>query len=248
MRLAIISDIHEDHLSLQAALSAIEKFSCEEIICLGDISGYSIPYYNYLNRRNAHACLSLVRSNCKIVILGNHDIHAGSILPRHCNFFDFPDNWYQLNYHQRHKLANNTLWLHEENDLNPLYKEDDLEYLRSLPEYAVMEANGKNILFTHYVYPNISGLKKEFYTYRDEFYQHFYYMDSMKCSVSFTGHTHVRGFFVATKHKFKQYRYKRYRIREEPVCFGIPPITNQNKRNGFCIFDTDNNSIKVIKL
>ena len=70
----------------------------------------------------------------------------------------------------------------------------------------------------------------------------------MKCSVSFTGHTHVRGFFVATKHKFKQYRYKRYRIREEAVCFGIPPITNQNKRNGFCIFDTDNNSIKVIKL
>jgi predicted phosphodiesterase len=248
MRLAIISDIHEDLISLQATLRAIEKLNCEEIICLGDISGYSIPYYNYLDRRNAHACLSLVRSNCKIVILGNHDIHAGSILPSHCSFFDFPENWYQLNYHQRHKLANNTLWLHEENDLNPLYKEDDLEYLRTLPEYAVMEANGRNILFTHYVYPNISGLKKEFYTYRDEFNQHFDYMDSLNCTVSFTGHTHVRGFFAATKQRFKQYRYKRYRLKDEPVCFGIPPVTNANKRNGFCIFDADNASIKVIKL
>ncbi len=248
MRWAIISDIHEDLISLQAALRAIEKFNCDEIICLGDISGYSVPYYDYLHSRNAHECLSLIRANCKIIILGNHDIHAAEIIPKHCNFFDFPENWYRLNYHERHKLANNTLWLHEENDLNPLYKWDDLEYLRSLPELSVRKANGHKILFTHYVYPNISGLKKEFYTYRDEFDQHFEYMDTLNCSISFTGHTHIRGFFAATKHKYKQYRYKRYRLKDEPVCFGIPPITNQNKRNGFCIFDVDNASIKVIKL
>ena len=93
MKIAIITDIHEDLLSLQEAFRQIEKHQCDEIVCLGDISGYSIPYYNYLNRRNAHECLSLIRSNCKIVILGNHDIHAGSIIPSHCNFFDFPDNW-----------------------------------------------------------------------------------------------------------------------------------------------------------
>ena len=248
MRLAIISDIHEDLISLQATLRAIEKLNCEEIICLGDISGYSVPYYDYLQSRNAHECLSLIRANCNTVILGSHDIHAAEIIPKHCNFFDFPENWYRLNYHERHKLANNTLWLHEENDLNPLYKEDDLEYLRSLPELSVMEAGGQKILFTHYVYPNISGLKKEFYTYRDEFGQHFEYMDKLNCSISFTGHTHVRGFFAATKNKYKQYRYKRYTLKDEPICFGIPPITNHNKRNGFCIFDTDNNSIRIIKL
>jgi predicted phosphodiesterase len=248
MRLAIISDIHEDLFSLQAALRAIDKFRCEEIICLGDISGYTVPYYDYLQSRNAHECLSLIRENCRTVILGNHDIHAASIIPKHCNFFDFPDNWYQLNYHQRHKMANNTLWLHEENDLDPLYKDDDLDYLRSLPEYSVIEADRYRILFTHYVYPNISGLKKEFYTYRDEFSQHFQYMNNMTCSISFTGHTHIRGFFAATPKKYKQYRYKRYKLNDEPVCFGIPPITNLNKRNGFCIFDTDNASIKVIKL
>jgi predicted phosphodiesterase len=248
MKIAIITDIHEDLLSLQEAFRQIEKQKCDEIVCLGDISGYSIPYYNYLNRRNAHACLSMVRSNCRTVILGNHDIHAASIIPKHCNFFDFPDNWYQLNYHQRHQMANNTLWLHEENDLNPLYKDDDLEYLGSLPEYAIVKTPEQNILFTHYIYPNISGLKREFYTYKDEFSQHFEYMDSVDCSVSFTGHTHVKGFFVATMKKYKQYRYKRFDFKDKPVCVGIPPITSLNKRNGFCIFDVDNASIKVIKL
>jgi Icc-related predicted phosphoesterase len=51
MKIAIISDIHEDIDSFQAVLRAIDKFACHEIVCLGDISGYSIPYYNYLNAR-----------------------------------------------------------------------------------------------------------------------------------------------------------------------------------------------------
>jgi hypothetical protein len=98
------------------------------------------------------------------------------------------------------------------------------------------------------MYPNISGLKKEFYTYKDEFSQHFSFMESLDCPVSFTGHTHVKGFFAATRKSYKQYRYKKYELKDQPICFGIPPITNQNKRNGFCIFDTDSAIMKVIKL
>jgi len=248
MKLAIITDIHEDIISLEDALRKIEYFRCDEIVCLGDISGFSVPYYTYLQTRNPHECLSLVRSNCKIVLLGNHDIHAASIIPKNCTFFDFPENWYQLNYHQRHELGNDTLWLHEENDLNPLYKEEDLEYLRSLPEHKILETPGQNILFTHYIYPNISGLKKEFYTYRDEFQQHFQYMNQMGCTISFSGHSHLRGFFKATPEKFKQYRYKRMTLNSEPVCIGLPPITSLKNRSGFCIFDIDALSINVINL
>jgi predicted phosphodiesterase len=248
MRLAIISDIHEDFISLQGVLRAIEKFNCEEIICLGDISGYSVPYYNYLHARNAHGCLSLIRSNCSTVILGNHDIHAASIVPKNNAYFQYPENWYQLNYHERKALANNALWLHEENDLDPLYKEDDIEYLKSLPEVAQKEFSGLRILFSHYVYPNISGLKKEFYTYTNEFKKHFDYMKSLDCQISFTGHAHVKGFFIATRRRFKQYRYKSIRIRNTPCCIGIPPVTSLNKRNGFCIFDTDEMSLRVVKL
>lgn len=248
MKLAIITDIHEDITSLKEALGKIDTLKCDEIVCLGDISGFSVPYYTYLQTRNAHECLSLVRSYCSIVLLGNHDIHAASIIPKNCTFFNFPDNWYDLNYHQRHELGNDILWLHEENDLNPLYKNDDLEYLRSLPEYSVMEASGHKILFTHYVYPNISGLKKEFYTYADEFQQHYSFMDQMDCTISFTGHAHVKGFFIATPKKFKQYKYRSLSIKSNPTCVGLPPVTSLNKRNGFCIFDTDAMSIKVVKL
>ena len=244
----MITDIHEDLISLEAALRSIEKFKCDKIVCLGDISGYSIPYYDYLNSRNAHDCLRLVRAYCEIVILGNHDIHAASIIPKYCTFFDFPEDWYSLNYHQRHTLANNTLWLHEENDLNPLYKEEDLEYLRSLPEYVTVEESGVKILLTHYAFPNISGLKKEFYTYADEYTQHFEFMDSIDCSISFTGHAHVKGFTLASPKKFKQYRYKEINLTTTPCCIGIPPITSLNKRNGFCIFDLDRMRISVVKL
>ena len=248
MKIAIITDIHEDIISLKEALRKIEKIKCDEIICLGDISGFSVPYYNYIQTRNAHECLSLIRSNCKIIILGNHDIHAANIIPENCTFFEFPENWYQLDYHERHRLGNSTLWLHEENDLNPLYKADDLKYLKTLPEYSVLKTSEINILFTHYVYPNISGLKKEFYTYRDEFQQHFQFMNSMGCMVSFTGHSHIKGFFAASRKKLKEYRFKGLKLKPEPVCIGIPPITGHKKGNGFCVFDLKDLSIQVIKL
>ena len=165
MRLAIITDIHEDVISLKEALRRIDRMRCDEIVCLGDISGYSVPYYNYLNSRNAHECLSLIRSYCKITILGNHDIHAAKIIPGHCDFFDFSDDWYQLSYQQRHQLANNSIWLHEENDLDPLYTNEDIAYLKTLPEYAVSDIGGTNVLFTHYVFPNISGMKDKIEVY-----------------------------------------------------------------------------------
>jgi len=248
MRLAIISDIHEDLLSLQAALRAIERFSCNEIVCLGDISGYSVPYYDYLQSRNAQECLSLVRANCRTVILGNHDIHAARIIPKSKAYFDFPPNWYQLHHRERRVLANNALWLHEENDLDPLYREEDIEFLHTLPESVHQEFSGVKVLFTHYVYPNISGLRKEFYTYSDEFRKHFEFMDDLDCQVSFVGHAHVKGFTMATRKRFRQYRYRRIDLKHSPCCIGIPPVTRLNKRNGFCIFDTDAMSIKVIKL
>ena len=93
-----------------------------------------------------------------------------------------------------------------------------------------------------------SGLKKEFYTYRDEFNQHFQFLESLDCTISFTGHAHVKGFFTATKDKFKQYRFKKVTLKPEPVCIGIPPITGHKKRGGFCVFDTKDLSIQVVRL
>ena len=149
MRLAIISDIHEDILSLKKIISRIEKSGYDQLICLGDISGFSIPYYKYRKTRNAHECLSLLREKNCLIIPGNHDFHAARIIPRNSSVFDFPENWFDLDTRQQSVLAGDEIWLHEEGDLKPHYTPEDLEYLRSLPEYDVLKKNGMNILFSH---------------------------------------------------------------------------------------------------
>ncbi len=248
MKLAIITDIHEDVENLKTTLRKIEKLNCDEIACLGDISGFSSPHYDYHKTRNAHECLKLIKSNCTQVVLGNHDIHAAKIIPENCSFFDFPADWHDLDYHDRHKLAKDILWLHEEDDLNPLYKNVDIEYLKSIPEFYIIETQEINILLSHYVYPNLSGLKREFYTYRDEFKQHFEFMKKLDCLISFTGHSHIQGSFIVNSKKYKTHGYKTFKIEEEPVCIGIPPITSLQKKSGFCIFDTKDKIVQIVRL
>ncbi|MBN1116604.1 MAG: metallophosphoesterase [Bacteroidales bacterium] len=247
MKIAFITDIHEDIISLKNAFRIIDKLSVNEVVCLGDISGFSAPNYKYLRTRNAHECLRLIRENCKYVIIGNHDIHAAQIIPKNCNFFNFPENWYQLDYHDRYSLAGDKLWMHEEYDLNPLYKLEDIEYLKSLPEYIICNMGGVNILLTHYIYPNILGLKREFYTYADEFRKHFVFMKEKGCVLSFTGHSHVNGFFISTGKSLKYYKYTSKVLNQNSFCFGLPPITCNNKRSGFSIFDTEEYKIKAVR-
>ena len=248
MRIAIITDIHEDIESLRSVFGKISRHQCDDVVCLGDISGYSIPYYSYLKTRNAHECLALIRKNCKHIILGNHDMHAARIIPKNCDFFNYPENWYELDYHQRKKLVNNKLWMHEENDLNPLYKDEDIRFLKTLPEYKVITAGNQKILLSHYFYPNLSGVKKDFYTYRDELNRHFDFMSSLGCSISFAGHIHARGTFLAGEKKIRVYSRRKLLLNCSPVVVGVLPVTSNVKRNGFCIFDSANESLEIVRI
>ncbi len=64
MRRAIISDIHGNLEALEAVLEDIDSQNVDEIFCLGDIVGYG---------PNPGECVDLVKSNCQITLLGNHD-------------------------------------------------------------------------------------------------------------------------------------------------------------------------------
>ncbi len=66
MRIAFISDVHANLTALQAVMEDIEKHSPDEIICLGDTVGYG---------PQPAECLSIVRSACTTVLMGNHE-HA----------------------------------------------------------------------------------------------------------------------------------------------------------------------------
>jgi predicted phosphodiesterase len=249
MRIAIITDIHENIINLKQAFNKIDKSNCDEVICLGDISGYSIPYYDYLDTRNAHKCLALVKERCKYIVIGNHDMHAAQIIPKICKAFDFPENWYQLDYQKRKAISNGSIWLHEENELNPLYSYDDIQFLRTLSEIEIMDIGKGKVLFSHYVFPNLSGFsRKVIYTFADEFAHHFKWMEEQNSKISFTGHTHVKGFYVVNKKKFKQYNYKKVALNDEAVCVGIPSISGKKDRRGFCIFDSEEMTVEAIRI
>lgn len=64
MKIGIISDIHGNLEALTSALDVMVASQVDEIVCLGDIVGYGA---------NPHECIELVRKQCTLVVLGNHD-------------------------------------------------------------------------------------------------------------------------------------------------------------------------------
>jgi predicted phosphodiesterase len=246
MRIAIISDIHEDIVSLKKVIGKIEKAGADQLVCLGDIAGFSSPYYNYNDTRDAHACISLIREKCSFIVAGNHDFHAAKRIPKESAVFDFPDNWYSLNYPDREKLSDNEIWL-QEDDLESSVSMEDLEFLGSLPEYCLQEFPDFNILFSHYIFPNLSGFKKGFPNELAEFTSHFEFMHKMNCTISITGHTHIRGFYSVSDARYKEYSYRKLALKNLPLCIGIPPVTTNHNSRGFCIFDTEKLIIKAYR-
>lgn len=246
MRLAIISDIHEDYRNLKKILRKAALSGYDELVCLGDISGFSHPHYKYEKHRDAHACLSILREKSNIIVPGNHDYHAAKRIPANSDVFDFPENWYELSPEKQADLANGQIWLHED-EMPTSYTEDDLLYLNSLPEYQIMKGKKQNLLFSHYVFPNLIGFKKGFFHERKDFKLHFEFMQKLDCVISFSGHAHIRGTYLVTERKFRHFSYRRIKLKSFPVCIGVPPVTRNNNRSGFCIFDSDKHFIKPVR-
>jgi len=82
VRLAILSDIHEDYENLLNIVEKAEARGFDKLICLGDISGFSLPYYKYGKSRNASACLALLNMNW-IWILDTVKRISAFLLPCH---------------------------------------------------------------------------------------------------------------------------------------------------------------------
>jgi putative phosphoesterase len=73
MRIAAISDIHGNLDALQRTLERVRQEGAQMIVCLGDIAGYG-PFPN--------ECIDLVRQECELTVVGNHDAGAvGNLTP-----------------------------------------------------------------------------------------------------------------------------------------------------------------------
>jgi predicted phosphodiesterase len=246
MRLVILSDIHEDYIYLKKILQKIQSKGYDMLICLGDITGFSLPFYRYKKSRSAVSSLQLLRENCDVIISGNHDMHAASRIPIHSDVFDFPSSWYEMDLEHRSRLSKNEIWLHE-SDLDPDYSGEDLQYLRSLPEFALVDGGDYKILLSHYAYPNLSGFRKMFYTWERDFKAHFDFMNQHQCSLSFTGHAHPRGYYMVTPTSYRHKYARKHKVSKLPAIIGIPPVTRHRMRSSFCIFDTSSRVLQLIK-
>lgn len=249
MKYAIISDIHEDVVSLRKALKKIEKYQPDEIVCLGDITGFNIPAFNYFTTRNASECISLIRKNCSIIIAGNHDLFSCRKLPEHTSFFNYPDNWYSLDFYQRKRMAGDKIWLYEDNELSPLILEEEKEFLAHLPEFQISDTSIGKVLFSHSAFPDFSGSSTIFPSSASDLKNHFNFMNMHNVSLSFYGHGHVQGIELCFKRNYQFFSFGEYYLNGEKYAISCPAIAeSKNRASGFLIFDSKAMSIKVIEM
>ncbi|MFW5656528.1 MAG: metallophosphoesterase family protein [Bacteroidota bacterium] len=246
MKIAILSDIHEDVISLELALQKIKKQHCEAIVCLGDISGYNVRFHNFIDHRDASACWRILIENRAIVVAGNHDLHVCKKLPFKPHTNRFPEDWYQLDHPRKFREGGDKIWLYTD-ELDPLYSESDIQHLHNLPMFYIMEEKKSNILFSHYLYPNLNGSTTDFYESTSGFLQHLQFMKEKECTLAFCGHVHVPGLLHFNKLLQPKSFNKKIKVTANNIVL-IPPVVRSISANGFCIFDTEENTVIALRI
>lgn len=235
----------------------IENEKCDQIICLGDLLGYPFFRAKYMHTRNASECIALIRKNCTLVLLGNHDLFHLKRLPLVFSGFDFPDNWFELLPEEQVQFSQNKVWNYTD-DLPIELPEKEKEYLLSLPEYALKEIDEKKILFSHYFYPNFSGYVSASTNETSRLNDHFSHLTKQGCLLGICGHMHIEGTGIAyeTGENFlsqlwgglNYYSFGRKKLKPKLCCVTIPALADNSQVNGFAIFDSDDYSINAISL
>jgi predicted phosphodiesterase len=247
MRMGFITGIHEDVTSLEEAFGILRREGCKVNVCLGDIVGYSVPYYGYLLSRNAHAAIRLVRSNCKYVVAGNHDYFHARKVPKN-TLFRYPKNWYELEPLKRKELSRGAVFLYE-NELPALINKRDREFLRGLPEsLLIREADDVRILISHYVLPNLVGDQTEFDPIDNGIQAHFDLMKNRRAQLAFFGHDLNGGIRFYSNNKVIRLPLGKHKLPPFPAAINGPWVANGTKQSGVMILDTDEKTIEGISL
>lgn len=250
MKVGIITDIHENVGMLSEALRLAELHKCDELVCLGDIIGFDSRFYKN-NKRSARACLELIRSNCRWIVAGNHDLHAASRIPSHSDGFIYPGDWFEMSAAERKKLAGGKVWSYEFDEPNDLGM-DDIEFLKTLPEYIITPVNGINYLFSHYTFPDFTGSTTRYVKRNGQLKDNWKFMKSNKIQISFTGHTHniFAGFAYRISNPFLMAIHSipgnNFNLGNEMVIIGLLPLSGDKGRTGFSIIDFTNMKMEIV--
>ncbi len=257
MRIALISDIHEDIESLKKALTMIEREKCDQIICLGDILGFSYSRAKYEQTRDAAACIDLIKQNCSDILLGNHDVFHLKKFPLHHNGFQFPTNWYELPAEEKDSLSNGKVWNYAD-DCETYLQESDFAFLNQLPEFLIKSIGNQKVLFSHFVFPSFTGYVSSFHGEGKKLLNHFNFLEQNDCKVSICGHMHMEGmgvfnapdegFFSQLFPGFNYFSFGEKKIKNKVCTITIPALADNGQVNGFAIYDSNNLSINAVSL
>ena len=198
MRIAIVSDIHEDFENLQKALNTINELNPDKIVCLGDIIGFESKYYEYENSRSAKKCVQFLQKESDIIVSGNHELVATKQIPHFSQQIGFPNDWYTMDFQKKEEKYKNDFFLYKdeaENDLGI----DELKLLSELKSWEFLNNKDMCIMFSHFIYPDINGNRINFFNTKKGFLSHFEWMSTNDIDISFVGHAHIEGVGIAHK-------------------------------------------------
>lgn len=247
MKLGIIGGIHEDVVRLKEALAVLKERGCSVLACLGDMTGYGVMYYGYSDTRDAHACVQLVKENCRYAVVGNHDLFAIRKIPRQTPF-QYPTNWYELDVATKEKIANDAVYLYQD-DLPAALTEDDSDYLAGLPECLVARIDGIGILISHYAYPNLVGDGVEFDpSENDGIRQHFRFMTEQGCSLAVFNHDLCDGVRIFSESAIQELPFGKYALPAGKVALNGSWVANSTSPNGVLILDPATRHVEAIPL
>jgi putative phosphoesterase len=211
VKIAVISDIHSNLAALTEALNFIRKEQVDKIVCLGDVVGYG-PRPN--------ECVELVRENCQICLMGNHD-HAVLGLTDTYHFNQYARE--AVNWTRRTLTIYNKAYLE---NLPFSHHENELLYVHSTPFHPEE---------WHYILSEYEAKQ---------------YLNKITQRICFVGHSHIPVIFSDQKGSFYEeeteldYKNSKYIINVGSI--GQP--RDGDPRLCFVLLDTESGLLKYVRL